>query len=178
MNRICEICGGAFTPHASAPHQKYCGKRCYQKSRNHRQKERLKNDPDYQANQSSSQRKWRTRNPQYMRDYRKKNPGYVKRNRIQQRRRNRARQKSSQPLSSLVSSEAIVKMTSLHVDGKALWVQGWAVSETGEIIVKMTGLQTHAIGLSASFPVPLKRGRDCKEIPVWPSWPLPVIFIP
>jgi len=59
------------------------------------QKEKLAKDPDYRANQAEAQQQWRSRNRDYWREYRRRNPAYTETNRIRQRERNRRRRRGS-----------------------------------------------------------------------------------
>ncbi len=88
----CAACGDRFTPRWNVPDQEYCSKpECQRERRRRWQREKLKQDPDYRANQAAAQRSWRKRNPEYWRKYRQTHPEYTARNRIQQRERNRHR---------------------------------------------------------------------------------------
>jgi hypothetical protein len=51
----------------------------------------METDPDYRAQQRVSQANWRAKNPDYWKEYRKRNPSYETRNRLFQRNRNRKR---------------------------------------------------------------------------------------
>jgi len=76
--------------------QQYCSNPQCQKARKRRwQKEKLLKDSDYQANQAEAQRQWRSRNKDYWREYRRKNPAYTEKNRLDQRERNRRRRSGS-----------------------------------------------------------------------------------
>ena len=88
----CAACGELFTPRRNVPDQKYCSKRECQRERRRRwQRQKLKEDPDYRANQAAAQRRWRERHPEYWRRYRQSHPAYTERNRKQQLQRNRKR---------------------------------------------------------------------------------------
>ena len=88
----CEACDEWFTPRRNVPDQTYCSKpQCQRERRRRWQREKIKQDPDYRANQAAAQRSWRERNPGYWRKYRQTHPEYTARNRIQQRERNRRR---------------------------------------------------------------------------------------
>jgi hypothetical protein len=90
--RQCTACGGRFTPRRNVPDQAYCSKPGCQRERRRRwQREKLKQDLDYRANQAAAQQRWRDRNPGYWRKYRQAHPEYTARNRIKQRERNRYR---------------------------------------------------------------------------------------
>jgi hypothetical protein len=48
-------------------------------------------DPDYKGNQRDAQKVWRDANPDYYKEYRKKNDAYTKKNRTRQADRNKNR---------------------------------------------------------------------------------------
>ncbi len=88
----CAACDDLFTPRRNVPDQKYCSKReCQRERRRRGQRQKLKDDPDYRANQAAAQRRRRERHPDYWRRYRRSHPAYTERNREQQLRRNRKR---------------------------------------------------------------------------------------
>ena len=90
--RRCAACGCLFTPRRNVPQQRYCSKRACQRTRRRRwQRQKLKTDADYRANQEEAQRRWRERHRDYWRRYRQTHPEYAARNREQQRERNRQR---------------------------------------------------------------------------------------
>jgi len=88
--RRCAACGSLFVPRRNVPQQRYCSEPGCQRTRRRRwQRQKLKTDADYRANQAAAQRRWRTRHPEYWRRYRQSRPAYAERNREQQRERNR-----------------------------------------------------------------------------------------
>jgi hypothetical protein len=88
----CAACGCLFAPRRNVPQQRYCSKRACQRTRRRRwQRQKLKSDADYRANQAAAQRRWRERHPNYWRDYRRHHPDSTARNREKQRARNRRR---------------------------------------------------------------------------------------
>ena len=90
--RRCAACGCLFEPRRNVPHQCYCSKReCQRTRRRCWQRQKLKTDADYQANQAAAQRRWRERHPDYWRQYRQRHPDSTARNRERQRERNRRR---------------------------------------------------------------------------------------
>jgi hypothetical protein len=94
--RRCAACGERFSPCRHVPGQRYCSKpRCQRERRRRWQREKLRQDPDYQANQAAAQRRWCERHPDYWRRYRQDHPDYTVRNREQQRKRNRHRDRSA-----------------------------------------------------------------------------------
>ena len=92
VKRRCAACGCLFVPRSNVPHQRYCSKRACQCTRRRRwQRDKLKNDADYRANQAAARLRWRERHPDYWRGYRQRHPDATERNREQQRVRNRRR---------------------------------------------------------------------------------------
>ena len=88
----CAACDCLFEPRRNVPQQRYCSKRACQRTRRRRwQRQRLKADADYRANQAAAQQRWRERHADYWRRYRQIHPEYAERNREQQRERNRRR---------------------------------------------------------------------------------------
>lgn len=88
--RRCAACGGLFVPRRNVPQQRYCSNPACQRTRRRRwQRQKLKADADYRANQAAAQQRWRERHPDYWRRYRQAHPEYAERNREQQRVRNR-----------------------------------------------------------------------------------------
>ena len=88
----CAACSGLFTARRNVRDQQYCSKpQCQRERRRLWQREKLKQDLDYRANQAAAQQRWRERNPDYWRKYRQTHPAYTARNRLKQRDRNRLR---------------------------------------------------------------------------------------
>lgn len=87
--RSCAVCGETFQPRPQVPLQCCCSaKECQRERRRRWQRDKLKQDPDYQDNQARAQKDWTKRNPDYWRQYRETHPEYAERNRTQQRERN------------------------------------------------------------------------------------------
>lgn len=88
----CSACGDWFTQRQNVPSQQYCSKsECQRERRRRWQQDKLKQDPDYRANQAAAQRRWRERHPDYWGKYRQSHPEYTARNREKQSERNRRR---------------------------------------------------------------------------------------
>lgn len=88
--RRCAACGGLFVPRRNVPQQRYCSNPACQRTRRRRwQRQKLKADADYRANQAAAQQRWRERHADYWRRYRQAQYEYAERNREQQRVRNR-----------------------------------------------------------------------------------------
>jgi len=137
----CAACGELFTPRRNVPDQKYCSKRECQRERRRRwQRQKLKEDPDYRANQAAAQRRWRERHPEYWRRYRQSHPAYTERNRKQQLQRNRKRgQDVTSP-----SPPAIAKMDAYEAQTvvssgtyRLIPVAGGAIAKMDAYLVQM-----------------------------------------
>jgi hypothetical protein len=90
--RRCAGCGCLFVPRRNVPQQRYCSQRACQRTRRRRwQRQKLKADADYRANQAAAQQRWRERHPDYWHRYRQSHPEYAARNRERQCARNRRR---------------------------------------------------------------------------------------
>jgi hypothetical protein len=88
MEHRCACCKKRFTLDRYHPHQEYCGKEVCQRCRRSKwQREKLKTDADYRANQADAQARWRASHGDYWKKYRASHPGYVERNRVLQGRR-------------------------------------------------------------------------------------------
>ncbi len=96
--RRCASCRKLFHPRAQSPDQKFCPTDACQRERKHRwQKAKRASDADYRDNDARASKQWRSRHPGYWRDYRRKNPRSVIRNRDKQRERDRSRLSKSPP---------------------------------------------------------------------------------
>ncbi len=88
-SKLCAASGQPFQPCPQVPQQSYCSvPGCQRERRRQWQRDKLQADSDYRDNQSSAQRAWLDRNPNYWREYRKSHPKYVVRNRSLQQGRN------------------------------------------------------------------------------------------
>ena len=71
MPRHCAGCSKTFEPRPQVPDQAYCSSPACQRARKRQwQKDKLRSDPDYQANQRAAQRAWSARNGEYWRGWR------------------------------------------------------------------------------------------------------------
>jgi hypothetical protein len=83
--RQCRYCERSFQPSKFQQRQSVCGDTACQRRRRadyHRQK--IAADPEYRQVCLDSPQKWRSRNPDYWRQYREQHPEAVERNRHQQ----------------------------------------------------------------------------------------------
>jgi hypothetical protein len=89
-------CRRLFLPDPRVKGQRYCSKtECRRARKRQWQRQKIKEDPDYRDNQRDAQQCWVEQNRGYWRRYRDRRPGYVKRNRILQRERDRRRRLAS-----------------------------------------------------------------------------------
>ena len=90
----CWYCGDLFPKSPRHKAQYYCKKPGCQKARKASWKrKKMREDPEYRLNQKASNKAWFEAHPGYWKEYRKRNPEKVERNRILQRIRNRRRSK-------------------------------------------------------------------------------------
>ena len=90
--RRCLYCQQTFQPSKFQRRQAVCGEaHCQRRRRADYHRAKLAADPEYRDVCRDSPRKWRSRNPDYWKQYRQKNPASADRNRSQQRLRDRKR---------------------------------------------------------------------------------------
>lgn len=86
--RRCRFCLGLFDPSRFHREQSVCSaKPCQQRRRAESRQHQLATDPEYRQVCRDSARKWRANHPGYWKQYRAAKPEVVKRNRVQQQRR-------------------------------------------------------------------------------------------
>ena len=85
-------CRRLFLPNPRVKNHRYCDKKDCQRARKARwQRQKMKDDPDYQDDHRDAQQGWIEQNRDYWQRYRALHPDYVKRNRLLQRERDRKR---------------------------------------------------------------------------------------
>src|SRR5919112_1150198 len=90
--RRCLYCQQIFQPSKFQRRQAVCGEAdCQRRRRADYHRRKLAADPEYSDVCCDSPRKWRSRNPDYWKQYRQNNPAAVERNRTQQQLRHRKR---------------------------------------------------------------------------------------
>ena len=88
----CAHCRCRFLPDPRVKRQQFCSAKPCQRARKAQwQRTKLAMDPDYQANQRDSQRRWQQQHPQYWQQYRHQHVAYRTRNRLLQQHRDRKR---------------------------------------------------------------------------------------
>lgn len=90
--RHCRYCQKSFQTSKFQPLQAVCGEaNCQRQRRSDYHRQKIAADPEYRKVCADSAGKWRARNPDYWRRYRKERPDTVARNRQQQQLRDRRR---------------------------------------------------------------------------------------
>ncbi len=137
--KVCEICKEGFIHSIRHPNQKICFKKaCKKANKAQWQKDKMKNDPDYNETQKLANKIWRNNNPDYLNAYRNNNPQSVLRNQLTQKirnlnRKNRVNNKAKQRGSddqqhhlSIKTSKMIAKMDLVNPspvkDGTQFWL--------------------------------------------------------
>ena len=147
----CCHCGGYFIPDPRQKHSRYCGKPVCQRARKAAwQREKIRGDPDYQANQKRCRQDWCKAHPDYWKEYRQQHPDQARRNRDLQRVRNARRGSRSRGDPTGTKGSMIVKMDAskpFGTSGKATFSgQFWLVP----VIAKMDALKVNIYGIPAS----------------------------
>ena len=88
----CCHCGAFFSKSPRHKRQDYCNRPACRRARKAAWKrKKMREDGEYRLNQRLSNKKWAEANPQYWKEYRRRNPDKAERNRILQAIRNRRR---------------------------------------------------------------------------------------
>jgi hypothetical protein len=143
MEKIpCLGCGKYFLPRNRD--QQYCSeKKCQRERKRIWQREKLANDPEYQASQQLSQQKWLESNSGYYKAYRQRNPDKARRNRVLQRIRN---QKASKRKKDAVP-RVIAKMDASNLSVHRLSGHYWLIPE----IAKMDAVKIFIHAMSDGY---------------------------
>lgn len=148
MDLICCFNCGAYFP-ASPRHknQRYCKKpECRRAKKAEWQRNKLDTDPEYRAGQRQSHYEWLRANPNYWKDYRKRNPEKAERNRILQIIRNRRRRKP-EGSDADTDTSLIAKMDASKRNDFTLVGQFWLVP----VVAKMDALKIVLRTIPASY---------------------------
>lgn len=147
----CCHCGGYFIPDPRQKHPRYCGKPVCQRARKAAwQREKIRGDPDYLANQKRCWRDWYKVHPDYWKAYRQKHPDKARRNQDLQRMRNIRRRSRGRGDPPGTKGSMIAKMDALeHLvtpSGTTFSGQFWLVP----VIAKMDALKVNIYRIPAS----------------------------
>jgi hypothetical protein len=115
--RRCRYCSRRFVPSIFHPSQNVCSSpECQKRRKTDSHRARYHSDAEYQLICRDSDRKWRDRNGEYQRNYRRRHPAYVEQNRRAQHRRDRKRK-----MTHLVKNNLAFDLKSAHAD---VWLVG------------------------------------------------------
>ncbi|MBW1916355.1 MAG: hypothetical protein JRI86_15720 [Deltaproteobacteria bacterium] len=143
----CVYCGDFFEGSPRHKNQTACKKRkCQNAKKAAWQRHKMKTDPDYRANQKSSQKRWLQDNPGYWKKYRRKNPEKTERNRILQSVRN-GKIRSTDRIAKMDSS-LIAKMDASNPDRFEIVGQFWMVP----VIAKMDASKVNILRIPTCYP--------------------------
>ncbi len=134
----CIYCGVFFNSSPRHKNQTACKRpSCQRAKKADWQRHKMKTDPVYNSGQKMSQQQWAKENPHYWKQYRKKNPEKVERNRILQTIRNR----KARGLNPVVKMDAslIAKMDASKFDNFKTLGQFWLVP----VIANMDALKVN-----------------------------------
>jgi len=130
--------------------QHYCGSAaCQRARRNLWEREKLRTDPEYREKRKLAKEKWRKSKPlhEYQRDYRSKHPGYVERNREDQRKRIKKRNESvtnQQIVKTDASNSVSLVSSGFYALYRCANASGKNIVKTDAIIVQLAGIQRDA----------------------------------
>jgi hypothetical protein len=92
VSHRCRCCGRRLKQRPQNRRQRYCSREVCQKQRRRQwRRAKLRADLDYRRNQHDSYQRWLEKRPEYWRDYRRRHPEYVERNRELQKARDRVK---------------------------------------------------------------------------------------
>lgn len=157
----CGNCGAYFIHDLRQKNSKYCRKPACQRARKAAwQREKMRRDRDYRANQKRCQQDWCKANPGYWKKYREAHPKQAERNRVLQRVRNRKRSVLAGVGQVCPSTKRAVKMdASLIAKMDALKFSGTSgkTSFSGQfwlvpVIAKMDALKVNIYEITACCP--------------------------
>jgi hypothetical protein len=113
----CRHCHTIFLPNPRIKNQQYCNHPECQRARKALwQKQKIRQDPDYQADHHDAQMDWLKRNPGYWKRYRAEHPSYVETNRLKQNTRDQKRR-----LTYLAKMDALAQKIFIIPDRSTDW---------------------------------------------------------
>ncbi len=143
----CIYCGTFFDPSPRHKNQTACKKAiCQRAKKADWQRHKIRTDPDYMANQKISQKQWTKANPDYWKQYRKRNPEKTERNRILQTIRNRKARTSYS--NAKMDASMIAKMDASNFDNFEILGQFWLIP----VIAKMDALKVNITKIPICYP--------------------------
>jgi len=122
----CRHCQSIFLPDPRVKNQEYCNRpECQRVRKALWQREKMRHDPDYQADHRDAQKNWLKHHPDYWKTYRARHPSYVQTNKLKQKKRdhkrrlkNLAKMDSIMPLSYIKSGTYFISPDLAKMDAK------------------------------------------------------------
>lgn len=143
----CIYCGDFFNPSPRHKNQTACKKaKCQRAKKADWQRHKMKIDPIYNSGQKISQQQWTKANPNYWKQYRKRNPEKAERNRILQTIRNRKARASYS--NAKMDESMIAKMDASNFDNFEILGQFWLIP----VIAKMDALKVNITKIPICYP--------------------------
>jgi hypothetical protein len=153
-DRRCRYCQKSFPPSKFQPRQAICSEAvCQRKRRAEYHRQKIAADPEYREVCRDSPRKWRARNPEYWKRYRKEHPKAVERNRRQQKLRDRR-----QRLRNLANNTSAL-------DLKHSAAAVWLVGAGAEYLANNNSAPAQVWVIEALAPLRDLAGVSCKQQP-------------
>lgn len=148
---ICVSCQEPFEKNPRQKNQTYCSKPACQRARKNKwQRDKMKSDDEYRADQKQATKDWHQNNPDYWKTYRKKHQKKTLRNTLLQRGRNQKRmfcKMQANTASTPDSANLIAKMDALESFNHAGLTECWVVP----VIAKMDVLKGYLTVNSYGF---------------------------
>src|SRR5580658_6632542 len=152
--RRCLYCQQIFQLSKVQRRQAVCGEAdCQLRRRADYHRAKIAADPEYREVCRDSPRKWRSRNPDYWKQYRQKNPGSADRNRSQQQLRDRKRR-----LCNLANNTSAL-------DLKHSAAQVWLIGPGAADLANNNSAPAQVWVIEALPPRPVLLARSCKQQP-------------
>ena len=140
---VCVSCKKPYLKNPRQKNQKYCNDPACQKARKAKwQREHLKSNPQYKADQKQAKKDWADQHPDYWKAYRKRNPHTALRNTLLQRKRNQ--QRRAEKLDIRPPETVIAKMDVLEANNHAVLGECWVVP----MIAKMDVFRGYLTGVT------------------------------
>jgi hypothetical protein len=157
--RHCKHCGAGLLVKRN-PKQHYCSKPdCQRARKNHWRCDRRRHDSDYIINQNSANQRWRINHPDYWKQYRASHPGYVQRNREQQRIRDGTSKKHVQRIANSDTSH-LAKSDACNEKKPVPSGAYWLIPRIGDHLAKSDALPVEINLITTGYPV---FDESCKE---------------
>ena len=156
--RRCRYCEKYFQLSKFQPRQGVCSELdCQRRRRTDYHREKIVSDREYREVCRDSPRKWRTRNPDYWKQYREKHPASVEQNRRQQKARDRKRR-----LCNLANNTSAL-------DLKHSVAEVWLIGPGAERLANNNSALAQVWVIEAFPTLPAPSASSCKQHPSGPA---------